>query len=393
VPCLAPVRDHCEVDSIESGAGELALSALLSQLLVAFVIEFDNEFEHRMPHRTTRKGRVAGPGPRPWLVSMAIWANCMRLVPADGIPAGELARRSQLTAKSTQLLVKRLSEWWGYLEVTAGEANNEAARSRQARLVRLTAAGRRANEIWAPLTAEIEDRWRNRFGPDLHADLRHALARVIGDLDAGLPDFLPIGDVKLEPGPPGGTDPAALALPALLSKVLIALALDFDANSQLALGIYTSASTSRLGISANVLRVMDGDGVRVADVPYLTGVAKMTVDNWLRSLGEHGYLTIRSDATAGRYRLARLTADGERARQAYVTWAEHVEERWNDGNGSATPRALRAAAAPILAADDQRLLYSGIEPHPDGWRYGLHQPATLPHYPVITPRGGFPDGS
>ena len=76
----------------------LDLAALLSALLVAFTIEFDNEFEHRMPHRTTRHGRTAGPGARPWLVSMAMWVHVMRLVPEDGISARDLARRSQLAS-------------------------------------------------------------------------------------------------------------------------------------------------------------------------------------------------------------------------------------------------------------------------------------------------------
>jgi DNA-binding MarR family transcriptional regulator len=391
---LRMTSDHCEVDP-DPRADELDLSALLSQLLVAFVIEFDNEFEHQMPHRTTRHGRVDGPGPRPWLVSMAMWAHCMRLVPDDGIPAGELVRRSQLTAKSTQALVKRLSEWWGYLKVIADDANAHLAKPRSSWLVRPTAAGRRANEIWAPLTADIEDRWQARFGEDRLADLRRALASVVQGLDVGLPDFLPVGGAKLEQRPATSAERAsALALPALLSKVLMALALDFDDDSELSLGIYTSAATSRLAISANVLRVLNREGVRVADVPSLTGVAKMTVDNWLRSLAEHGYLTIASDPAAGRYRLARLTAKGERARDAYLAWTAKVNERLHDGNDNSRARALRTAAERLVAAGDQgSLLYSGIEPYADGWRHDLQPPTMLPHFPVITHRGGYPDGS
>jgi DNA-binding MarR family transcriptional regulator len=374
--------------------GRLALAALLSQLLVAFVIEFDNEFEHRMPHRTTRHGRVAGPGPRPWLVSMAMWVHCMRLVPDDGIAASELARRSQLTPKSTLGLVKRLSEWWGYLEVTAGDTAAETARSRAPRLVRPTLAGRRANEIWAPLTAEIEDRWQARFGQNRVAALRDALGTVVQGLDGKLPDFLPFGEAK--PDPPGAQEPAsALSLPALLSKVLTALAVDFDASAHdLALGIYTAASTSRLAISANVLRVLDGEGVRVADVPGLTGVAKMSTDNWLRSLAEHRYISVGTDPATGRFRVARLTAKGNQARDAYLSWAEQVDDRFHGGNGRSSLAALRLAADRILADSDQRSrLLSGIEPYPDGWRHDLRPARTLPHFPVITHRGGFPDGS
>ena len=79
---------------------ELALPARLSQALVAFTIEFDNEFEHRMPHRTTRHGSTPGMAHPPYLVSMAMWVNCMRFVSEEGIPAAELARRAQVTGQS-----------------------------------------------------------------------------------------------------------------------------------------------------------------------------------------------------------------------------------------------------------------------------------------------------
>jgi hypothetical protein len=76
-------------------AARLPLSALMSQTLVAFTIEFDNEAEHRMLHRTTRQGRSAGAGPAPWLVSMAMWMNCMRFVPDEGIRVREMECRAR----------------------------------------------------------------------------------------------------------------------------------------------------------------------------------------------------------------------------------------------------------------------------------------------------------
>ncbi len=65
----------------------LPLSTLLSQTLVAFTVEFDNEFEHRMPHRTTNHG---GTPHAPWLVSLAMWSNCMAFVGEDGVHVDEL---------------------------------------------------------------------------------------------------------------------------------------------------------------------------------------------------------------------------------------------------------------------------------------------------------------
>jgi DNA-binding MarR family transcriptional regulator len=378
------------VTSLEPPDGALPLPALASQLFVAFVIEADNEFEHQMPHRTTRHGRVAGTGPRPWLVSLAMWAHCMRLVPDEGITAGDLARASQLTTKSTQMMVKRLSAWWGYLQVDG----DPKAQPRASLLVRPTAAGRQARQIWAPLIPEVESRWQARFGESRLTELRQSLQEVADDLDAGLPDFMPVGEPRLEVPPDGGTSSRTeLSLPALLSKVLLALALDFEDNSSLSMGIYTAARPSRLAISANVLRVLDGDAVRVADVPGLTGVAKMAIDNWLGSLEEHGYVTIGTAPAGGRYRLARLTPQGSKAREAYLNWADQVDERWQAAHG-VSPRRLRAAMEQLVTEPKQRsLLYGGIEGYPDCWRRQVREPTTLPHYPVLTAKGGFPDGS
>src|SRR5215470_5765242 len=75
----------------------LPLSALLSQALVAYTIEFDNEAEHRLPHRTTSHG-ASGPGdgaPAPWLVSLAMWENCMRYVTGEPITVGDLEARAR----------------------------------------------------------------------------------------------------------------------------------------------------------------------------------------------------------------------------------------------------------------------------------------------------------
>src|SRR5271163_5344791 len=92
-------------------ADDLPLSTLISQLLIAFTIEFDNEFEHRMPHRTTSFASEADRGP--WLGSMVLWANAMRLVPEEGITVAELERQ----ARTDKIQLAGL-ERWGYVFVT-----------------------------------------------------------------------------------------------------------------------------------------------------------------------------------------------------------------------------------------------------------------------------------
>jgi DNA-binding MarR family transcriptional regulator len=370
------------------------LTALLSALLVAFTIEFDNEFEHRMPHRTTRHGRTAGAGPRPWLISMAMWVHVMRLVPEDGISAGDLVRLSQLTPKSMLGLIKRVGQWWGYLELGPDPADQRAKVPAAEWLVRPTKAGRKAQSIWAPLTDEIEARWNDRFSQKAVEDLRAALTDVVARLDVDLPDYLLIlGEPRLASRQPakGGTQ---LPLTALLSKLLLALALDFDDHSDLSLEIYTSGVGSRLPICANVLRLIGDDGVGVAKIPELSGVDKMAIDNWARILIKRGYLDVATDPGGGGRRVALLTPKGVRARDAYFQWTESLEGRWPDARSSAVVRRLRRAAEQIVGATGPGSpLWEGMEPYPDGWRSDMPPRQVLPDFPVVTVRGGFPDGS
>jgi hypothetical protein len=38
-------------------------------------------------------------------------------------------------------------------------------------------------------------------------------------------------------------------------------------------------------------------------------------------------------------------------------------------------------------------LFQGLEPYPDNWRASVRAPRTLPYYPMVLHRGGYPDGS
>jgi DNA-binding MarR family transcriptional regulator len=370
------------------------LSALTSRALVAFALEADNEFEHQMPHRTTRHGSTPGADHAPWLVSVAMWVHCLRHVPAGGIPAGELAQRSRLTAKSMRTVVKRLAQWWGYLAVAPDPDDTRARPPQSAWLVRPTAAGRQAQQVWEPLIGVVEDRWRARFGHQRSERLRTALAGIASQLDVELPDYLPVGEPLLGPRLAGDDAAADSTLPALLSKVLLAFALDFELDSDLSLGIYTSGGPARLTISANILRVLSAQGVRVADLPALTGVAKMALDNWLGSLEQHRYLVVGPDPAGSRFKVARLTPRGSKARDTYFRWTTSVEGRWAERFGARAVAALRDSIEPLAGGPGpDSPLWRGIAPYPDGWRARVRQPETLPDYPVVSARGGFPDGS
>jgi hypothetical protein len=305
--------------------------ARLSAALVAFTIELDDEFERAM----------AG---GPWLVSWAMFANCMRYLDDRGLTVEQLERRARTPTNVDGM------RRWGYVTVRDG-------------VLRPTPAGRRAQEVWRPLPALVEARWGERFGAEPVAHLRDALRAATDRLDGDLPDCLPILGYGLfcRDRWTRGEPDAPPDLPALLSRVLLAAALGFERNSPVS-----------LAVAANPLRVLGGDGVRGADLPRLTGTSQAAVAMAVGWLERHGLATI---GRSGRFRVASLTPAGAKA---------------------------RAAAARRIAAIDARLAALGdaLEPltpmrppDSDGWRAGARRPDTLPHFPMVLHRGGFPDGS
>lgn len=368
---------------------KLPLSALLSGALVAFTIEVDNEFEHQMPHRTTRYGATPGIERPPWLVSLPMWVHCLRYVPEDGIAAAELVRRSGLGVDSMRMIVKRMSSWWGYLTLDPAGPKARAAD----RIIRTSPAGALAATIWAPLPGRIEDRWRQRLGAGSVEALRSALIPLVGRLAPRLPDYLPLGLTALRRSPAAPAAVGDLPLFALLSKPLLALALDFGSRSRLRAGQYTASPTGQLAIVANLLRVLAGGPLPAAQLPARTGVATMALDNWLGAL-QPRYLSVERDPSGRRQRIVTLGAEGRNEARSYHEWAADVHRRWRHDHGKSVVDDLRAALEPI-AGDLGRgsPLAAGVNPYPDGWRARLPAPDTLPHYPVISHRGGYPDGS
>ena len=365
--------------------GALPLSALLSQALVAFTIEFDNEAEHRLPHRTTSHG-MSGPGdgdPKPWLVSLAMWENCMRYVTGEPITAGDLEARART---GTNLDGMRR---WGYITIDGTARKVHNGRPGSGAVLRATAAGLRAREIWRPLTGLIEQRWDERFGADQLGHLRDPLTNMVGLLDPGLPDCLPIlGAALLSAGPdprlpprPDGTAPETMPLPALLSRVLLSFAVEYEREAGLS-----------LAVAANVLRVLRTEGTRLRDLPALTGTSKESV-RWALGILTRGDLAAEEpDPAASRGKVARLTPRGLDAQRRYRELVGEIERRWHDRFTPAVTAALRASLEP-LAAGQPPPLFGGLEPYPDNWRASVRRPDVLPHFPMVLHRGGYPDGS
>jgi hypothetical protein len=249
-----------------------------------------------------------------------------------------------------------------------------------------------AYDIWKPLPAEIEKRWQTRFGPEVVERLRRALLDIVPHLDPGLPDCLPILGYGLlsqhrklpPPNPAGRHDLADLPLSATLSRALLAFAHEFEQESHLS-----------LAICANILRLLDEKGVRLRDLPILSGVSKESIDMGMGILGKLRFAVIEKDPSGTPWKVVRLTARGIEVGETYRRMVAAIEDRWVSRFDPEKIRRLREALEE-LAGDGtapHSPLFEGLEPYRGNWRASVRKPATLPHYPMVLHRGGYPDGS
>ena len=375
-------------------AASLPLSALLSQALVAFTVEFDNAAELEIQHWTTREGPGRG---GVWLTSMVMWLNCMRYVGAEPITLGEVAR---LARADTNLDGMRR---WGYITVEPGKGDPAYKAGKPGLVLRATRKGMQAREVWQPLTGVIEQRWADRFGSDDIGRLKAALAQLAGQFGAWLPDCLPIlgfglytrgggprEDRYREPqaaweqnGRRCDEDAAALPLPWLLARVLLAFAIAYERESRIS-----------LAIAGNVLRVLDEHGIRVRDLPELTGVSKEAISMTTTFTRSTDITVTGADPDGGRWKVIRLTSKGTRVRDAYGDRAQSLEERWRQQYGADVITGLRASLERLAGGGGPGSpLFTGLEPAPGNWRSDVRPPQTLPHFPMVLHRGGYPDGS
>jgi DNA-binding MarR family transcriptional regulator len=369
--------------------GPLSLSTLLSHALVAFTIEFDNEAERRMQHRTTRHGATQGSLHAPWLVSMVMWSNCMKFLDDEGITVRELERRAR-TKTNLAGMVR-----WGYITAESNSPRQDGRRPKADSIIRRTESGRQAQQIWEPLFAEIEKRWRKRFGDEPIERLRESLWAVARQIEIELPDCLPILGYGLLSERPrlakasasiSGDEnhPASLTLAALLSRVLLAFALDFERESSLS-----------LAIGANLLRLLDEKGVLVRDLPRLSGVSKESLAVALGILGKMRLAVVGRDASGSKLKVVRLTTAGRAAQTDYHELLGKVEASWQSGYGKNAIGALRDSLERVVGGSMSQVspLFGGLEPYPANWRASRPRPETLPFYPMVLHRGGYPDGN
>lgn len=318
-----------------------------------------------------------------------MWSNVMQYLGPERLNVGEL----QGLAHTSKLNLAGMQRW-GYLIVQPNPADSRPKPPRRDWLVRPTAKGRRAQQVWQPLFGVIEMRWRERFRDDEINRLRNSLRRLVHRFPIDLPDYLPIlgygmcAETLRQERDPSATsdsvDAATFTLPALLSKVLLAFTLAFERKSDLS-----------LPISANVIRLLGNKGLRLHDLPRLSGVSKEAIQMAIGFLEKRGYVSLESDPATARTKLIRLTPEGQRAQDAYRERLGVIEERWEEKFGQDNIRALRESLEKLVGEPNAQAspLFRGLQPYPNGWRASVPKPETLPHYPMVLHRGGYPDGS
>jgi hypothetical protein len=347
----------------------MPLVTLLSHALVAMTIGIDNELEQRMPHTTAlgrkRGRRAAGP----WLVSWATWANILRFVPPEGVTISDFRRLPGVEVDAFDGKNPGVIRW-GYVTRTGD-------------VVRPTEAFAEARDhVFPRLPAIVEAQWAEHFGREAVADLGDALGAILASVDRVLPRAVPRADNLMWTRWAAAAAPVQelddLALVERLAQVLLLNALDHEA-----------AAVAPLTMAANLLRVVDTAGVPLTEAVARSGIAKEAMA-FLTGWRQVTRFTVELEPK----RLS-LTPAGIEAQEDYRTQARRVEEAWSSRWGGAAIARLRVALERIVVAPtlDESPLAAVIEPPADCWRSWIKRPTTLPHYPMMLHRGGYPDGA
>src|SRR5439155_7732012 len=116
-------------------------------------------------------------------------------------------------------------------------------------------------------------------------------------------------------------------------------------------------------------------------LPRVMGVAKETTAVITGQVQRDGLLTISTSKEVS------ITDTGRRAVVVADKAVAAVESDW--------PRELRACLEPLVGDGtvDGSALAEAIRAPEGTWRHRRPRPQTLPHHPVISHRGGYPDGS
>ena len=144
------------------------LAALLAKVLLAFTLEFERESE----------------------LALAICANVLRFLDEGEARVRDLPRLSGVSKEAIAMAASFL-EKNGFAVVAA------SASETRTKMLRLTAKGVVARDAYRRRLAEVEARWRERFGADAIRELRESLEALAGESGTGSPL---LDTLQAEPG-------------------------------------------------------------------------------------------------------------------------------------------------------------------------------------------------
>lgn len=344
------------------------LTVLLSRTWTAQVIEIDNAVEAAGAERFGRLFRI----------SLASWANGLRLIDEAGTALGEVRHRARADCNIPGL------ERWGWITVDMPQVAGAARRpgygsSRglsEATVLFPTRAGEAAQRLWPRTIGVVEDRWRARFGADLLEELTAALAGLCDGMPWAPPQVNPSDGffTRLVEGA-DGREVTRRWLVVLLGQALTALTVQREEGSPVS-----------LPLGENLLPLLEEGALAARELPARSGLSKEAIAMAV------GFLVRRGFAVLHPGRVVEMTPAGERVLGEYRSRA--AEPVGDDSLRSLLGRVLSQPAA----------LAEGLEPPPGCWRGGppylaqtrrlMADPAqALPRHPMVLHRGGWPDGS
>ena len=295
------------------------LPMLLGRAIGAFTLDYD---------------QARGDGSLPQL---GTWANVLRVVDVDWTNQRQLARRAVISTRAAEVVVNRLARF-GRVAVERRAIEGKRGKTK---LVRLTASGEAGTPSAAAVVDSVQADWQQRFGDDAIDRLGDALSTVVDRLPVKLPHY-PAGYgaadpsvtgggyVPEDPGPPRipahgqdwpvvlrkpGRDTRQLPLPALLSQVLAASAIDYERER-----------FGSLPAVSNFLRFVGEDGVTLGRARVLGGVS----GNGKTLHERHKDVVVEPGRPSDMNRRVFLTPKARRLRDAYPRLVMEFEDRWRE---------------------------------------------------------------
>jgi hypothetical protein len=165
--------------------------------------------------------------------------------------------------------------------------------------------------------------------------------------------------------------PVELNLLGLLSQAWLAMAYDFEGRGDMTLATYKG-----------LLDPLSEEPVLTRDLPELSGIAAKEWSSAAGQLAKFGFAEV-----GGKPKTIALTPAGTAAKAAAAKTLRSVEQAWKKKCGVGLDK-LRGELEAVV--DDA---WNWTDPYPDGWRSKIRLPRRLAHAPIVSHRGGFPDGA